>query len=352
LSVPLVVLSLPIVIYVGPFYGKELGLGLAHVGVIFLVVRTLDAILDVFVGRWSDRTTFAWGRRKTWVAIGVPLLMLGTWLVSFPPASPSGFYFGVAVSIFYIGWTALGTLIVGFVTVIAFVPDPPQQTQPDAAPVNFIDLLRDWELMLALVALLLMTVATGCYNGVILLLIEEEFGVKGWFLPMIFGQYLVCLATVPLTVAATRRYGLVSTLAAGLIVFILGLTFAGLFPIIKVAPVVVAASAGIFVSTQFILSTALVSEYAARRSKAEGRDRMGEHQALSNLAAKLGAAIGASVGLIAFDWLRQSGLGQGIPMLSTGRVVALSLPLLFIATRTLPGQQRDTKIPDTAILPS
>lgn len=88
-------------------------------GLIFGAARLWDAIVDPFLGAWSDRTEHAWGRRRPWMAASaIPMAITG-WMVWSPPASLEGaqliawtafavFAFNLAVTVFYIPHQALG----------------------------------------------------------------------------------------------------------------------------------------------------------------------------------------------------------------------------------------------------
>ena len=53
-TAPLAALGLPLVVYVAPFYVSGLGLDQAQVGLILLVARMLDLVVDPLIG-WASR---------------------------------------------------------------------------------------------------------------------------------------------------------------------------------------------------------------------------------------------------------------------------------------------------------
>ena len=61
------------------------GLSLAFVGLMLALSRVFDGITDPVIGFLSDRIRTRWGRRKPFVLIGMPIFMLGVWLLWIPP---------------------------------------------------------------------------------------------------------------------------------------------------------------------------------------------------------------------------------------------------------------------------
>ena len=84
LAVPLAALGLPLTVYLPPFYEGPIGLSVGTVGIIFMVARFWDIFTDPFMGVLVDRYPSKWGRRKHWIVIGIPILMLASWYVFIP----------------------------------------------------------------------------------------------------------------------------------------------------------------------------------------------------------------------------------------------------------------------------
>jgi len=104
-ALPLSMLTMPLVLYVPPYYATEVGLSLSVVGAVFFAARAWDGILDPLIGLLSDRTKGRFGRRKPWMAVGAPFLMLATWFLC-QPAGEVGFgYLLFWVVFFYFAWT-------------------------------------------------------------------------------------------------------------------------------------------------------------------------------------------------------------------------------------------------------
>jgi Na+/melibiose symporter-like transporter len=85
-----------------------LGLSLATVGLIFTLARIWDLITDPIMGLIIDRFESRWGRRKHWVALSIPVLMLAIWMVFMPnPDAVTPFYLAFWLLILYVGYTML-----------------------------------------------------------------------------------------------------------------------------------------------------------------------------------------------------------------------------------------------------
>ena len=108
LAVPLAALGLPLAVYIPPFYAGPIGLGVGTVGIIFMLARFWDIFTDPIMGMIVDRYPSKWGKRKHWIAIGVPVLMLAAWFIFFPGGSRSTFYLIFWLFIMYLAFTFVG----------------------------------------------------------------------------------------------------------------------------------------------------------------------------------------------------------------------------------------------------
>jgi len=98
-------MMVPLLMYLPPTYSQVAGLSLATVGAMFAIGRAFEAFTDPLIGALSDRTTAAFGRRRTWMAAGAPIAMLATYFLLTPEPGTSAFYLLVWLLVFYIGWT-------------------------------------------------------------------------------------------------------------------------------------------------------------------------------------------------------------------------------------------------------
>lgn len=73
---PLLALSLPVIIFLPPHFAEHLGLPLWAVSAIFLGARVFDLLIDPWIGGVQDRTESRHGRRRFWLGISAPFLMV------------------------------------------------------------------------------------------------------------------------------------------------------------------------------------------------------------------------------------------------------------------------------------
>ena len=97
--------GLPLQVYLPPYYSSDLGLSLSAVGVAFMIVRLLDIAVDPALGILMDRTRLPFGRFKTWLSVGVPLLMLGSVVLFFAKPGVSAATLAVGLALAYGGWS-------------------------------------------------------------------------------------------------------------------------------------------------------------------------------------------------------------------------------------------------------
>jgi glycoside/pentoside/hexuronide:cation symporter, GPH family len=107
MTLPLAVIGLPIAIYIPAFYSGTLGLNLAAVGIVLMLARFSDVITDPLIGRLSDRTRGRFGRRRPWIAAGVPLMALSAFMLFVPSEPVSLGYLLLWISAIYLGFTLI-----------------------------------------------------------------------------------------------------------------------------------------------------------------------------------------------------------------------------------------------------
>lgn len=106
-AAPISAMGLPLVVHLPPFYAGTLGLGLTVVGSIFMLARFWDVITDPILGVVSDRFETRWGRRRHWIVLSVPIMLVSVYMIFMPTAPVTGTYLVFWLFVLYVGWTLL-----------------------------------------------------------------------------------------------------------------------------------------------------------------------------------------------------------------------------------------------------
>jgi Na+/melibiose symporter-like transporter len=107
IGLPLAVIGYPLAIWIPAHYSGGLGLSLAMVGTILMLARFTDVITDPLMGEISDRWRTRFGRRKPWVLIGTPVMLLGVYKLFMPPDDVGLWYFLIYLTLFFLGSTII-----------------------------------------------------------------------------------------------------------------------------------------------------------------------------------------------------------------------------------------------------
>ena len=107
IGLPLAVIGYPLAIWIPAHYAGGLGISLATVGTILMLARFTDVITDPLMGELSDRWRTRFGRRKPWVLVGMPIMMLGVYKLFIPPEGVGIWYFLIYLTLFFLGSTII-----------------------------------------------------------------------------------------------------------------------------------------------------------------------------------------------------------------------------------------------------
>lgn len=107
-AAPLLALTLPVIIFLPPHFAEHLGLPLWAVSAIFLGARVFDLLIDPWIGGVQDRTESRFGRRRFWLAVSAPFVMMLLWVVFFG-LSPgvNALVAGLAVFAMYLAYACM-----------------------------------------------------------------------------------------------------------------------------------------------------------------------------------------------------------------------------------------------------
>ena len=108
LATPLAMIGYPIAIWLIPFYSEVVGIPLYIIANILLIARFTDVITDPILGQLGDSTRTPIGRRKPWIILGVPLMMLAIYKLFIPGTEVSITYFVIWMMLMYLGSTIIG----------------------------------------------------------------------------------------------------------------------------------------------------------------------------------------------------------------------------------------------------
>lgn len=106
-SLPYSLAYMPVVNFIPSFYSNDLGVSLAVVGFAIFATRLFDIVTDPMIGLLSDRSRGRYGRRKPFIAVGIPLLMVAVWMLFVPRGEPGGTYLFIWFFILYFAYTLI-----------------------------------------------------------------------------------------------------------------------------------------------------------------------------------------------------------------------------------------------------
>jgi glycoside/pentoside/hexuronide:cation symporter, GPH family len=109
LGFPLALLGYPLGIWLPRAYATYIGIATETVGVILIIASVFDAMTDPVMGFASDRFRTRWGRRRVWVFVGAPFLLLALVYLLNPSVGNTALYLGGWFVFLRIGTTMTGT---------------------------------------------------------------------------------------------------------------------------------------------------------------------------------------------------------------------------------------------------
>lgn len=104
-ALPMAAIYFPVYVFLAPFYAGTFGLSVGVIGAIFIVIRLFDAVSDPLMGWLSDRTTWALGRRRTWMIVATPVIMVSVIGLLSPPDDVGAGWFAGFLLALTVGWT-------------------------------------------------------------------------------------------------------------------------------------------------------------------------------------------------------------------------------------------------------
>ena len=84
-ELPINISLFPVLVFIPKFYSVDMGVSLVLAANIILAVRIFDVITDPLFGYINDRTNTRCGKRRPWIALATPLMMLSIYMLFIPP---------------------------------------------------------------------------------------------------------------------------------------------------------------------------------------------------------------------------------------------------------------------------
>jgi Na+/melibiose symporter-like transporter len=97
----------PVLVFLPKFYTGDLAVPLALAGTIMLAVRISDVVTDPLFGYITDRFPTPWGRRRFWIALATPILMMAIYQLFLPPADAGALHLGIWMFVLSIATTMM-----------------------------------------------------------------------------------------------------------------------------------------------------------------------------------------------------------------------------------------------------
>ena len=85
----------PVAVFIPRFWASDMGVPLTVLATIGFAVRAFDVITDPLMGYISDHTRSRFGRRKPWVLLATPIMMLSIYMLFMPPEGAGVVHYGV-----------------------------------------------------------------------------------------------------------------------------------------------------------------------------------------------------------------------------------------------------------------
>ncbi|MFT4800112.1 MAG: Na+/melibiose symporter-like transporter [Candidatus Azotimanducaceae bacterium] len=106
-DLPVSMAMFPVLVFIPKFYSGDLGVSLGIMATILLLVRVSDVFTDPFFGYITDRYPTPWGRRRFWIALSTPLMMLAIYQLFLPPEGAGAWHLGIWMFVLSIATTMM-----------------------------------------------------------------------------------------------------------------------------------------------------------------------------------------------------------------------------------------------------
>jgi glycoside/pentoside/hexuronide:cation symporter, GPH family len=95
-----------------PDSGRPVYMPAVTMGILLMIATFWDAIIDPFIGHWSDTTRSRWGRRRPFLIFAAPFVLIGSILLWTPPSltnfALNAVYFMAVILIYHSAYSLVG----------------------------------------------------------------------------------------------------------------------------------------------------------------------------------------------------------------------------------------------------
>ncbi len=374
LMIPLAIIDIPIMLYLPVFYSKEIGIDLGLVGLIFVFARIWDGITDPLIGWLSDMTKSRFGRRKPWVILATPVMMIASWHAFNPPEGATAGYVlfwlftlfasWTAVYIPYLSWAAelsddyderskvvsyreVGAMIANILVAVGpvlflpddapirdlllylffsmlvlfpifllpmsyFVPDKAQKIKSTISISKIIRIFIDNKPFKQFVfSILLANLAFGMLNSVAIYLLDDALGLPNTFFKLFLIEYLCAIIATPLIVKFSAKVSKHVAMGIGLGFVVLSLMVFAFAPRESFITTAVGMGLlGIGYASLFIMPTSIVADIIDVDTVSSGEKRSGIFMAIYKFASKFSLALSVGISYGILDLMNYNTQGN------------------------------------------
>jgi glycoside/pentoside/hexuronide:cation symporter, GPH family len=346
-AAPLAMAALPIYVHVPKLYA-ELGLSLATLGIVLLILRFGDAVIDPLLGRWADRVAtrfFActlgasllgvgmiallhpyWSPFSLWVWLIFSLIAVylgfslssiahGAWGAELPSIpTQRATYTGVreAIGLFGVlvaaalpsflskesgdGLARFSWIFLVILIVAVFALWRLREAKVVAKDENAIkETLKDARFRALLAIFALNGIASAIPATLLLFFVDDVLKEKAYEPVFLVSYFLAGALAIPMWLALARRYGKVIAWAIGMILAVIAFVWAVSFSAGDRIPfLVVCIATGVALGADLALPPALLADAIA---KANGQSRTGSYFGVWAFVTKANLALAAGLAL-------------------------------------------------------
>ncbi|HIG43368.1 MAG TPA: hypothetical protein EYQ14_22940, partial [Gammaproteobacteria bacterium] len=94
-DLPIAMSLFPVAVFIPRFWTTDMGVPLITLASIGVAVRLFDVITDPLMGYISDHTHSRFGRRKPWIFLATPIMMLSIYMLFMPPEDAGTLHYAI-----------------------------------------------------------------------------------------------------------------------------------------------------------------------------------------------------------------------------------------------------------------